>query len=206
LLPAPLNFGSASATQGTCSGAPYVSCNLGSLNSQQAVTARIAASVPSNPAVTMGGPLVATADVVSSTTDPNLMDNSAQATVVVSIHGSGGGGGEPGGGGGCFIATAAYGSYLDPHVQALREFRDHHLLNNAGGRLFVRFYYRYSPLIAVVIARSDTLRTATRWLLAPVVFTVEYPGRAAVLVFLPCLIAGGMFIRGRTRHLPHHTA
>jgi len=192
VVPSPLNFGSASATQGTCSGASYVSCNLGSLSSQQVVTATIAASVPSEFQISMGGPVVATADVMSSTSDANLADNSAQATVTVTIHGSGGGGG---GGSGCFIATAAYGSYLDPHVQALREFRDRHLLSNAAGRIFVRFYYLHSPPIAAVIARSNALRTATRWLLTPVAFAIEHPVLAIMLVIFLCLIVVFMFAR-----------
>jgi hypothetical protein len=75
----------------------------------------------------------------------------------------------------CFIATAAYGSYLDPHVKILRDFRDKYLLTNAPGRAFVSFYYRHSPPLADFISRHEGLRTATRVLLTPVVYVAEYP-------------------------------
>lgn len=88
----------------------------------------------------------------------------------------------------CFIATAAYGSYLDPHVAVLRLFRDKVLLGTVSfglfgkkfvvenylGKLFVKNYYKYSPAIAAFIAKSETLRFLTRALLTPIILFIEY--------------------------------
>ena len=74
-----------------------------------------------------------------------------------------------GGSGGCFIATAAYGSLMEPHVKILRDFRDRFLLGNKAGKSFVRLYYTYSPSIADSIAKHDNLRMVVRIGLLPVV-------------------------------------
>ena len=86
-------------------------------------------------------------------------------------------------GGSCFVATAAYGSYLHPRVATLRAFRDTHLLTNAPGRAFVAWYYRVSPLAAAVIARHDSLRIATRVALTPLVYAIAYPWAALLVTF-----------------------
>jgi hypothetical protein len=78
-----------------------------------------------------------------------------------------------GGGGGCFIATAAFGSYLDPHVMVLRHFRDNVLLQSKAGTAFVKFYYHYSPPIANYIAQHDILRMLIRFALTPVIVLVK---------------------------------
>ena len=78
-------------------------------------------------------------------------------------------GGGGGGGGVCFIATAAYGSYMESHVKVLRDFRDHFLLTNTMGKVFVDLYYTYSPPVADFIANNDTVRLMVRWSLMPIV-------------------------------------
>ena len=74
-----------------------------------------------------------------------------------------------GGGGRCLIATAAYGSLMEPHVKILREFRARFLLTTSVGKSFLDLYYTYSPPVAGFIARHDTVRLVVRWSLLPMV-------------------------------------
>ena len=78
-----------------------------------------------------------------------------EGTPVNSVGNDVGGGG---GGGGCFIATAAYGSLLEPHVRILCKFRDRYLLTNGPGKIFVKYYYEYSPPAADFISKHAGLR------------------------------------------------
>lgn len=98
---------------------------------------------------------------------------------------------------GCFIATAAFGSALHPHVGALREFRDGVLMKHRAGRAFVEFYYRHSPRIATFIATRPWVRAIVRWLLAPLVYGVVYPG--TTLSILLMLVVQGTRSYGRRR-------
>ncbi len=93
------------------------------------------------------------------------------------------------GGGGCFIATAAYGSYLHPQVKILRNFRDQYLMTNASGRAFVELYYRLSPPAAAFIHKHETLRILVRLLLTPIVYSVSNPGIGGLIIV--CFLGGG---------------
>ena len=62
-----------------------------------------------------------------------------------------------------------YGSPVEPHVKILHVFRDRFLLVSVAGKVFVRFYYNYSPPIADFIAKHDSLRAIVRVILLPFV-------------------------------------
>jgi hypothetical protein len=69
----------------------------------------------------------------------------------------------------CFIATAAYGHYTAPEVQALRSFRDHYLMTSAPGRQFVAWYYRYGPAAAALLEAHPGYKPVVRAALMPAV-------------------------------------
>ena len=94
--------------------------------------------------------------------------------------------------GGCFIATAAYGSYLHPHVKSLRDFRDKYLVTNLLGRLFVKAYYAVSPPVAGYIRASETRMAVVRFALIPVVYGVEHPGTG--LAGMGLVLGAALFI------------
>jgi uncharacterized repeat protein (TIGR01451 family) len=112
------------------------------------------------------------------------------------------------GGGGCFIATAAFGSPMEKHVQILRDFRDRVLLDYSAGKAFVQFYYRTSPPVADKIAQSESLRFLTRLGLIPIIgvaYLIVNFGALATLLLITCIILTLIFsVRTARRKLRCH--
>ncbi len=83
-----------------------------------------------------------------------------------------------GGTGKCFVATAAYGSELDPNVEFLRRFRDDVIrATRTGERFWDRYWERYqrlSPTVVEMLAGDPDLRDLVRWsLVEPIVHYLE---------------------------------
>ena len=74
-------------------------------------------------------------------------------------------------GGGCLIATAAFGSEMEPQVQFLRELRDNTVLQNQAGTSimtgFNSFYYSFSPTIADYERENLVFKEAVKLTLTP---------------------------------------
>ncbi len=175
-----------SASSGCDPNGDFVLCDMGLINSSTSASVDIVVR-----AEQLGEIEAEATALAGDSEDTDLSNNTdSETTTVTEAPGPG-----PSSGGGCFIATAAWGSYLDPQVAVLRTFRDDYLLTNAPGRAFVAWYYRVSPPIADVIAGNEALRTVTRWALTPVVYAVQYPAPAALLAGL--LLFGGL-TRART--------
>lgn len=124
------------------------------------------------------------------------------------IRDTGGPVGSGGSASGCFIATAAFGSYLHPYVEVLTSFRDRFLNTHAAGRSFVNWYYRISPPVADAIRTSEAAKAMVRILLIPTVgfslLCLKIGFVPALLVILLCGITLAVGIR--KRYLFGHTS
>lgn len=67
----------------------------------------------------------------------------------------------------CFVASAAYGTSLEPKLNVFRAFRNKVLLRTNWGLNFVKSYYKYGPYAARFIHDKPFLRFATRTVLWP---------------------------------------
>jgi uncharacterized repeat protein (TIGR01451 family) len=185
ILPAGVSLVSTTPSQGSCSdGLGVVTCKMGELANLASATVTIIVKP------TVDGTISNTVSVEATEIDSNSANNidSIGTTVNLAPPPDTDGGG---GGGGCFIATAAYGSYLEPEVRILREFRDTLLLTNSVGRQFVEFYYEYSPPVADYIRDREAARTLTRWILTPLIYAIQYPGMALLVMVASILVPIG---------------
>ena len=127
----------------------------------------------------------------------NELDYAVTGDAAVNLANGSASGGGGGGGGGCFIATAAFGSYIEPHVMVLRSFRDSFLLTNRLGKAFVSWYYATSPPYADAIRQNGPVKTVVRIALFPLIgfaylclATGIVPALVITLAFLVTLACG----------------
>ena len=109
----------------------------------------------------------------------------------------------------CFIATAAYGSYMDSNVDVLRKFRDSYLITNPIGQELVSAYYKLSPPVARFIDDHPGSKPVVRaWLwpavaLSTVAINTTLIQKVAIVggLALVCFATVWMLRRRAFRHL-----
>lgn len=97
----------------------------------------------------------------------------------------------------CFIATAAYGSSLDQHVNRLREFKNEILVPTWIGRKFVKLYYKMSPPIAKLVAKNEILKSFVRVFLWPVILLADLILDYGILILLVPFFIVAFYLRRR---------
>lgn len=65
----------------------------------------------------------------------------------------------------CYIATMVYGDYNHPQVMILRNFRDNTLGRYRYGRLFIQYYYKYSPMLVEKLQNKRKINMIIRYIL-----------------------------------------
>jgi hypothetical protein len=87
---------------------------------------------------------------------------------------------------------------LAEDLMFLRRIRDRYLATNQIGRLIIQVYEWISPPLVDLYQKREAFRMLTRWILAPLVFTLKHPLRfAVVLVTIITFASIGIMFRKR---------
>ncbi len=108
----------------------------------------------------------------------------------------------------CIISNLVTGTYLEPGLKRLREFRDKYLLPYKFGQYFVAGYYRVSPALTDSVAQHATLRVCAMAVLTPVVYGISYPVFVVLLLLgcAGCLVSRTVRFTNGTRLRGHGQA
>lgn len=71
--------------------------------------------------------------------------------------------------GGCYIATMVYGDYDVPEVKILRQYRDNVLAKYIAGKLFIKVYYRTSPMFVRIFGNNKLVKHGIRRILSKII-------------------------------------
>ena len=82
----------------------------------------------------------------------------------------------------CPLVKSASASYLEPHLGAVRDFRDHQLMRSATGRSLIRWYYEQSPAVSGMLDNYPALKPVLRVIVTPVVYLIAYPMQGMLIV------------------------
>ncbi len=123
----------------------------------------------SDTTITSARPLLPSTDPSDTVTPRDVLDIEALDYVYDDVAGSSAwntSSGNQNGNSRCFIATAAYGSELEPPVQFLREFRDNIILKSRFRNSFEKIldvYYSYSPSVANQMRRHKLFKHVMKY-------------------------------------------
>lgn len=77
---------------------------------------------------------------------------------------------------GCYIATSVYGSYDCPEVWVLRRYRDFNLDEKLTGKIFIRLYYKISPILVKIFGKNERIKRQVKKVLDKKVLKLKLKG------------------------------
>ncbi|MEK6704245.1 MAG: CFI-box-CTERM domain-containing protein [Bdellovibrionota bacterium] len=101
----------------------------------------------------------------------------------------------------CFIASAAFMSTDGWPINIFRNFRDNHLKKYKLGRLFVRYYYQWSPHAAAWILKNPITRLPVLTVLIPIEASVWLILNMPLLIILQAAAALLYILIAKHRHI-----